>query len=94
MAANRHTTTPGANGPTSEGPLVLPEKVVRQLKPPLLRVVVALAMEKTIEKIAEDERITTDGVRKRFDRVHKILGKKTTIGALYILLLAGIVPMK
>lgn len=94
MASNRHTTPPGANGQTPKGRLVLPEKVVRKLKPHLLRVVVAMAKEEIVEDIAKAENISVNGVRKRFDRVHKVLGKKTSIGVYRILLMADLIRLE
>jgi len=71
----------------------LSEAVVRKLKPALLRVVVALAKEYTLQQIAQAENISVNGVTKRLNRVHKLIGRQSTIGVYRLLLLAGIIRL-
>lgn len=71
----------------------LSEAVVRKLKPALLRVVVALAKEYTPDQIAQAENISVNGVTKRLNRVHKLIGRQSTIGVYRLLLLAGIIRL-
>ena len=93
MAAKRHIAPTPPLGLPPKRHVQLSEAVVRKLKPALLRVVKAVATEHTLHQIAQAENISVNGVVKRLNRVHKLLGRQSTIGVYRTLLLAGIIGL-